>query len=165
MAALMIEVPQDTQRVLKELKVPGEPCPQVDHITMLHLGDDVSVEQLAEMMPFIFEACLKQKPFTVRSNRLATFPKGDDGVPVIAVIQSPELMKFQKALKKALEVSQFDIEDKWPEFKPHVTLSYCGHEKVQSRSFPQIEWGVTSLTLWGADHGTGRLVIEFPLSL
>jgi len=165
MAALMIEVPQDTQRVLKELKVPGVPCPQVDHITVVHLGDDVSIEQISEMMPFIYEACQAQKPFTVSTSKIGTFPKGDDGVPVIAVIQSSELMKFQKALKKALEVAQFDLEDKFPEYKPHVTLSYCGHERVPNRTFPIVEWGVTSLTLWGADHGTGRLVIQFPLSL
>ena len=164
MAALMLEVPPGTQRVLKELKVPGEPCPQVDHITVMYLGDDVSIEQISEMMPFIYEACQKQKPFTVQASKIGTFPKGDDGVPVIAKIESPELMKFQKNLKKALEVAQFDLEDKWPEYKPHVTLSYCGHEKV-SRTFPKVQWGVTSLTLWGADHGTGRLVVQFPLSL
>ena len=165
MAALMLTVPPDTQRVLRELGVPGKPCPQIDHITVLMLGDEVSIEQLAEMMPVIYEACQNQKPFTVSTSQISSFPAGDDGVPVIAKIESPELMKFQASLKKELDTAQFDLEDKWPVYKPHVTLSYCGHEKVPNKPFPKLQWGVTSLTLWGADEGQGRLVIQFPLSL
>ena len=166
MAALMLQVPEETARVLHEIPVPGQKERHDSHVTVMYLGKDVPVERIAEMLPVIYDVTSKTPPFSISTSHVTNFPAGDDGVPVIARIDSPDLHKFRDALCEAFEAAELPYDKKFPVFKPHTTLAYAPDpETTVDLPIPTVSWGVGELMLWGADRGTGRLVVKFPLSL
>lgn len=166
MAALMFQVPEDTARVLAEVQVPGTPEKKDHHITVVSLGDDIPVERLGEILPAIYDVTSTTPPFTVSTDLVATFPSGKNGVPIIAKVQAPQLHTLKDRLCAALDEAWFEYDDKFPEYVPHVTLAYDPDPLTKFETeIPKIQWGANELVLWGANRGSGRLVIKFPLSL
>lgn len=166
MAALMFQVPPETARILHELEVPGNPEKHDPHITVLYLGKDVPVETISEMLPVIYRVTSTTAPFSVTTNSVGYFPPGDDGMPIIAKIDSPELHEFRKRLTDAFEAGGVEYDKKFPDYKPHTTLAYApGRTKPFELDIPEVSWGCHELVLWGSNRGTGRLTINFPFSL
>lgn len=166
MAALMFPVPEETARILCELEVPGTPEPANSHVTVVYLGEDVPIGRIAELMPVLYEVTSRTVPFSVSTDLITTFPPGDDGVPVIAKVHSPELHAFRKQLCTCMDGAGIEYDKKYPEYKPHVTVAYAQDPDTEFElEIPEISWGATELTLWGSNRGTGRLVVKFPLSL
>ena len=166
MAALMIAVPDETARVLREIPVSGEPERHDPHITVLYLGKDVPIDRISEVLPVIYDVTSKTTPFSVSTNHVSSFPAGDDGVPVIAKISSPPLHRFREALVEAFEGNDIPYDNKFPDYKPHTTLAYDPNKDAKvDIDIPEITWGANELVLWGSNRGTGRLVVKFPLSL
>ena len=166
MAALMLQVPQETARVLHELPVPGKKELQDPHVTVMYLGKDLPIERIGEMLPVIFDVTSKTLPFSVSTSHVSTFPAGNDGVPVIAQVDSPALHSFRKKLTQAFKAADIPYDNKFPEYKPHTTLAYDPDPDSEvDLDIPEVSWGAHELVLWGADRGTGRLVVKFPLSL
>lgn len=166
MAALMFAVPDETTRILKELNVPeGTPEPH-GHITVAHLGDDVPIETIGELLPVLHSVTARTVPFSVETSRITTFPPGDDGVPVIAMVDSPELHEFRDALCGAMDKAGIEYSRKFPVYKPHVTVTYAEDPDTEFElEIPTLSWPCHELLLWGSNRGTGRLVVKFPLSL
>jgi 2'-5' RNA ligase len=165
MAALMLQIPQDTSRVLNEIQVSGE-RESNHHITVIHLGKDVPIEAIADMLPVLYDVTSKQAPFSVSTRTVTTFPKGDDGTPIICKVESPALHKFRAEMKAALDAAKIKYSNNFPDYKPHVTLAYDKEmEGGFTQDIPTVSWGVTEMLLWGSNRGTGRLVVKFPFSL
>jgi len=166
MAALMFQVPSETARILHELEVPGNPEKHDPHITVLYLGKDVPIETISEMLPVIYQVTSRTAPFSVSTNHVGYFPPGDDGMPIIAKIQSPPLHDFRKVLTSAFDDHGIEYDKKFPDYKPHTTLAYApDREEPFELDIPEISWGCHELVLWGSNRGTGRLTINFPFSL
>lgn len=166
MAALMLQVPPDTARVLGEIQVPGTPEKGESHITVVYLGKDIPIERIGKMLPVLFEVTSKTLPFTVATTHVTTFPPGDDGTPVIAPIDSDALHTFRKDLCAALDQASLPYDTKFKTYKPHVTLAFDQDPKTTvDFAIPEVTWGAAELVLWGSNRGTGRLVVKFPLSL
>lgn len=166
MAALILSVPEETARLLKELDVPEGTPENHSHITVAHLGKDVPIERIAALIPVLYDVTSRTVPFSVSTSRITTFPAGDDGVPVIAAVGSLELHEFRGALCRAMDVAGLEYSKKFPQYKPHVTITYADDPKAKCEiGFPAISWPCNELLLWGSNRGTGRLVIKFPLSL
>lgn len=166
MAALMFVVPDETARILKELDVPEGTPEHHSHITVVYLGDDVPIETIANVVPILYEVTFQTLPFSVSTGHVTTFPVGKDGVPVIARVDSPALHEFRAEICRALDAAGQSYSKKFPDYKPHVTLTYAKDPDTKFElSFPKLSWGCHELLLWGANRGTGRLVINFPLSL
>lgn len=166
MAALMIQVPEETARVLHEIPVPGTKEQHDPHITVMYLGKDIPIERISKMLPVIYDVTSQTLPFSVATSHVSNFPGGDDGVPVIAKINSPALHRFRDALCKAFEDAGLPYDKKFPIYKPHTTLAYAPDpETTVDIDIPEISWGAHELVLWGSNRGTGRLVVKFPLSL
>lgn len=166
MAALMFTLPEETSRVLSELEVPEGVPEHNKHITVVYLGKDVPIETIARLLPVLHEVTSKTVPFSVSTDHITTFPAGDDGVPVIAKVVSPELHAFRANICQAMDDAGVEYDKKYPDYKPHVTLTYA---KDMSTKFeldiPEISWPTHELVLWGSNRGDGRLVVKFPLSL
>lgn len=166
MAALMFSIPEETARILKEISVPGTPDASASHITVVYLGDDVPIERIGELLPVLYEVTSKTLPFSVSTDRISTFPPGKDGVPVIARVQSPELHAFRAALCEAMDAAGLEYDNKFPVYKPHVTVAYAKDRELRFElEFPEVSWAAHELLLWGSNRGSGRLVVKFPLSL
>jgi len=166
MAALMLQVPEETARVLREVPVPGDSEKEDPHITIIYLGKDIPIERVGKAVPVIFDVVSKTIPFSVSTNHISNFPAGEDGVPVIAEIESPPLHEFREKLCEALDRAAIPYDKKFPDYKPHTTLAYSPDEETKvDLDIPEITWGAHELVLWGSNRGTGRLVVKFPLSL
>lgn len=166
MAALMLEVPGDTARVLREIPVPGDRETTDQHVTVMYLGKDVPIDRISSMLPVIYDITSTTLPFSVATSHVSTFPPGDDGVPVIAKINSPPLHRFRDALCAAFDAAKLPYDKKFPEYKPHTTLAFAPDPETKvDLDIPEVSWGAHELLLWGSNRGTGRIVVKFPLSL
>jgi len=167
MAFLGIEIPHPTARLLSEIDVPGErEAPSAMHITLLYIGKDVPINTLAEAMKATYTVTSKTKPFTVRTSNVTSFPANpDDGIPIIARVESDALHELRSAVAAAFDKASVEFNKKFPTYRPHVTLSYSKEEPVQEITIPTVEWGAHELVLWGGDEADRRLIITFPFSL
>ncbi len=174
MAFLGLRVPQETARILAEVDIGkwGEKEPPSSfHITMAYMGREVPIETIAQMIPAIFPVVAKTSPFTVSTSHVTTFPPHpEDGVPIIARVDSEPLHAFRAAVCQAMDAAGVDFSKKFPDYKPHVTLAYAKDALVHYDNafdihIPTIEWAAHELVLWGGDNGDNRLIVTFPLSI
>lgn len=166
MAALMFSVPEETARILHELDIPDGVLEHNAHITVLYLGDDVPIEKIAEVLPVLHKVTSQTVPFSVSSHSISTFSAGDEGVPVIALVESAELHAFRQDLCSAFDAAGIGYSKKHPRYVPHVTLTYASDPELEfAQDFPALTWPCHELLLWGSNRGAGRLVVKFPLSL
>lgn len=160
MAALMLTVPSQAHAGLKVLPVPLEDDP---HVTIVYLGDDVPVETLGELVPTIYGVASSVNPFSVSTQTVSTFPEGANGVPIIALVDAPALHQLKDQLCAALDSVGYEYETKFPEYKPHITLTYGpSHVAGLSTQISPVSWRATDVWLWGANRGTGELMMKFP---
>ena len=164
MAALMLPVPEDTSRVLQEIEVEGKRETH-HHITVIHLGKDIPIQAISRMLPVLYDVTSQQRPFSVSTQLVTTFPAGKDGLPVICKVDSPALHEFRAKVKSALDDSGIEYSNNFPDYKPHVTLAYSEKGSREDQPIPRVTWGVNELLLWGSNRGAGRLVVKFPFSL
>lgn len=165
MAFLGLRVPHEVARVLGQIEVPGTLVPgDHKHITILMFGKEVPIETISKAVVAVHEVSSKMVPFAVTLDHVACFPKNDDGVPIICPVTSPELLAFHGQLQKALDKAGVEYSKKFPEYKPHVTLSYAP-EAVKEQKFGPIDWSVYEVVLWGGDSGDERLSVTFPFAL
>jgi len=166
MAFIGIALPHETARLLHTIDVPGRRADvSTFHITMLYLGKDVPIEQLGKAIVAAYAVSSQWRPFAVSTKRVSCFPPDEkDGVPIICRVDSSELHDLQANLKKALDKAGVDYSKKFPEYKPHVTLSYAD-APMDDKIIDRLEWGAHEMTLWGGDEGDDRLSCTFPFSL
>lgn len=167
MAFLGIKVPHETARLLGGLEVPGKRESNSSlHITMFFFGDEVPIETLAKIMTATFGVTSQTKPFTVRTTQLTSFPKGDDGTPIICRIESDALHDLREQIRVVFEEQGIEFSKRFPGYKPHVTLAYDdGDEPFEEKRIPTVEWGAHEIVLWGGDDGDDKLVVTFPFAL
>ena len=173
MAILGIHCPRDVARIFSQIETIGEREPLGhQHITLLHLGDDVPIEQLAKAIVAVFGVTSKTKPFTVQTNRVTAFPPHPEHgtVPIICPIVSPALHDLQARLKSALDNVKVEYSKTFPIYQPHVTLSYVKDPLVHAdhtadKDIPPLEWGVADVVLWGGNDGDQRFSANFPLTI
>lgn len=164
MAFIGIKTPSETAKLLASYSVPGKPEPvEQSHITLIYLGKDVPIKVLAKALEATYEVTSQTQPFKVQTSMVSCFPKGEDGVPVICPVESEALHTFRARIKAAYEAYGVPFSNKYPEYKPHVTLSYAD-EAISAQPIPTVEWVADQVILWGGNHGAERLVMTFPLS-
>jgi 2'-5' RNA ligase len=74
-------------------------------------------------------------------------------------LDTEEIFKFREALRKKLDKSGIEYSKKFPEFKPHVTLSYH-KEKVKDKKFDKISFEIDSVAIYGGDSGKEKIYVE-----
>jgi len=165
MAMIGLRVPQDLARLLQGVEVPGEPIQRHhQHVTIHMLGDDVPIEQIGKAIIAAHGVAEKTVPFRLSINSVSTFKGGDHGVPVICPVFSPELHELWENLKTAFDEAGVEYSKKWPEYKPHVTLSYSP-EPMKDKPVGPVEWSAFEMVLWGGDSDDQRLCVTLPFSL
>lgn len=166
MAFLGLAVPHETARLLGGIEVPGKKEPVSSfHVTLFYFGEGIDITVLTRIIGVTYGVTSDTKPFTVRTNRVASFPKGDDGVPIICHIESDALHDLRDKIKAVYEAAGVDFSNKFPEYRPHTTLAYAEDEGFEEQRIPTVEWGAHELVLWGGDNGDDTLVVHFPFAL
>ena len=125
---------------------------------MINLGRVASLTQVIKAMSVVAFAAQETKPFLVGCAFRTCFPRNsDESIPIIARVQSPEIMKLRKKLVEQIETMGIEYNKKHPEFKPHVTLSYS-QDSCENLGFEPIMWEVGSIAVWGGEEMTDRIV-------
>jgi 2'-5' RNA ligase len=172
MSFLGIKVPHEITRLLSGIDIPGDKVSRDEmHITLLYVGKQTPIEHLVRVIMAAFRVTSQTQPFAVETRQVTSFsPNPDDGVPIIARIESPPLHDLRNALCRAFDAEKVEYSKKYPDYKPHVTLGYSQDdavfsEMVADKDIPVVEWGVGEIVLWGGDSGDEKLTVTFPLSM
>jgi 2'-5' RNA ligase len=165
MAFLGLVTPHEAARLLSGLDVPGRKEPvSSSHVTLFYFGEGLDIDTLTQIIGVTYGVTKDTKPFTVRTSAVTSFPKGDDGVPIICRVESDALHDLRDKIKTVYEVAGVHFSDKFPEYRPHVTIAYAEEDFAEQR-IPTVEWGAHELVLWGGDDGDTLLVTHFPFAL
>jgi 2'-5' RNA ligase len=147
-----IKVPQDVCDILRKIDVIGK-HDKTYHITVIYVGEQTP-EDFARTTQVLYDFLDDVKPFSIKTNKVISFNKNDDDeIPVVCKIESSELMKLQKKLCDLLDKEKIQYSKKWPEYKPHICLSYA-KETVKDFKIPKIEFECDSFELWYGYNGS-----------
>lgn len=164
MAMIAIPISEDVGRLFRQVDVPGERDPS-DHLTLFYLGKDIKLDHILLATRAVYRVASNMEPFTVSCKRIVSLPKGENGYPVVAKVDSKGIEPLWKAIEKELTRSGVRYDKAFvDDMVPHVTLSFS-KKKVKNISFPKIEWQVNSVSLFGGDGGDERIFVTFPFSL
>lgn len=166
MSFIGIRIPHETARLLHEIEVPGEKEDSAQlHITLLYLGKDIPIKELAKAMVATYEVTQVMPPFWVKSNNVMSFPV-DEGCPhpIVAPIQSIKLFELHRFLKKSFDRAGVEYSKKFKLYRPHVTLSF-NDIAIKKTKIEPVEWTIQEVVLWGGEDGDNRVFTTFPLEL
>lgn len=165
-ALLCLKVPVETARLFSSIEVPGKKN-EIDsmHVSLVYMGKELEIEAILLAIQVTYQVLANWYPFQVTTRWVSTFQGDPDGTkPVICRVESTDLHELQAALKEAFEEEGVPFSNKWPSFKPHVTLSYTKRD-VPDFIIPAISWTASEVVLWGGDEGESDLIVRFPLAL
>jgi len=161
MALLGLEVPVDICQHLQKIKVPGSRDPS-DHLTMFYFEDKLSPKKIAKICEILSDTMVKTKPFDCTIKQISSFPGGDDGVPIKGDVTSKKLVSLRSEIAKILDKNKIAFSKKFPDFNPHVTLSYHSDNFDKIKIDP-ITWTVTNLVIWGGSSEEAGINVKIPL--
>jgi 2'-5' RNA ligase len=165
MAILGVKVPHEVSRALGSIAVPGDNVSgEEKHVTLIHFGSKVPIDTITKAIVAVYDVAAKTVPFSLLMSEVSCFPKGVEGIPIITRIESPELHKLRAGICESLDKAGVDYSKKFPEYSPHITLSYST-ELIEPFQIRPCEWTAYEMVLWGGDQGDGRISVNFPFSL
>ena len=157
MAFIGLDVPRSVAEQLAGMGAPGSPeDPASMHVTMIYLGKKAPIEKLLKATLILYSVCQETAPFNAGFAVRTSFPDRGNGTPVIARIVSPGLHALREALCGRLRAAGVDYDEKFPEFKPHVTMAYCDSAVPDAPLAPTV-WTVGAVSIWGGDSGRDRM--------
>ena len=164
MAFVGIQVPRDTADRLSKVEVPGNKSePSKMHVTLLYLGKGTSWDQILKAGKVMRDVADGTKPFSIQVANVSSFPGDeDDGVPIIGRVRSKGLKALRSQLKEGFDEKGVEYSDKYPDYKPHVTLSYHDEQPKPQSIEPCCSWKTDNMVLWGGDSGKTRAVLTIP---
>jgi 2'-5' RNA ligase len=164
MSFLAISVPVELGGLLAEIPVPGRKEPMAKlHITLHYFGEAYADNKALKAAQIAFEVAGKFKPFRVSTSLISTFP-GKEEVPVICKVNSPELHTFRAALSEAFDAAGVEYSKKYPEYIPHITLSYA-NETPADQTIPTVGFTVSEFSMWVGDRDDRQMQVTFPLNM
>jgi 2'-5' RNA ligase len=166
MAFIGISVAHETSRLIQEIDLPGIREDSANlHITLLYLGKDTPIKDIAKAMVAAFAITQNTSPFWVKLGNITCFPLNKDNkCAIIAPAQSKELILLNRNLKKSFNKANVDFDNTYKIYRPHITLSYNNAEIKKTKIEP-IEWTASELVLWGGSNGDNKVFVTFPLEL
>jgi 2'-5' RNA ligase len=165
MALLSLQVPHEVSRVLGSIKVPGTQEPRDSHhVTLLYLGKDIPIDTVSKALVVAYRVAEITTPVPLAIERVSSFPKGDDGVPIIGLVSSPELHQLWEALCSAFDNSGVEYSKKFSIYKPHVTLAYNNESLERDLDVGPIDWVAYEMTLWSGNSGDDAVTVTIPFS-
>jgi 2'-5' RNA ligase len=163
-AFIGLKLPQEVTRYLASVDVPGD---KVDfghaHVTISMLGKDVPVEEFFKAAAVAYYVVSATAPIICSTDIVSSFPAGGDGYPIICPIVSPMLHELKVKLDTVFDMYGIDYSKKFPEYRPHTTLSYSP-EPVDDFGMAPIQWIAHEMTMWGGDNRDDRAVVTLPFN-
>jgi hypothetical protein len=147
------KVPKATSRILRQIDIPGvREDEDTLHTTLIYMGHSTSLASFCRAIRIAFDVVSSTEPFILSTHKVISFPKGDDGVPIVCKVESEPLHEFHTKITKALDEADVKYSNKYPVYKPHVCLSYAD-KPIPDKPIHSIEWGAHELKLWLGHNG------------
>jgi len=149
---LFIPLPSNVAKQFPEDGREGEDS-SPEHITLVYIGEfHNELEDKLKNIVQIFAS--KTKPFSVKLVKPKKFVNDEGQTVLYSPVKSSKLNKLHYALKQVLRTNQIPLNNKYPEYKPHVTIEYVSpEEKPKYRDLcPKGEWTVDAVWIWGASE-------------
>ncbi len=162
MAFLGLKIQNDIAEKLKRIDVPGNKEDEL-HLTMCYFPDKLSLSDISKVIEVMISLTEKLTPFEIELIQVNCFPKGDDGVPVKIEVESGVLQEIRLDLVNALDEVGVEYSKKFPDFNPHITLSYSEEEIKPLKFKTTVKLLISELCFWAGDWGPTKLVCNFPL--
>lgn len=164
MSYIGIKVPQNICEILKTIDVGGERCDTSDyHITICILEDDPHEKDLIKIIDSAYSAVKSVEPFEINCEKISSF-NSEDKYPIHAALNSEDLMNLHDKIESNLKDSGVDIDDKFKNYKPHITLAYSD-ERIKDLKIKNISFLVQELVIVIGDADHTKLNITIPLYL
>lgn len=167
MPMIGLKAPEEICERLSKISVPGKKTPADEmHITMFYFEQDLGIKDILKITQAMYEVTKKADALSIKGNTVSTFNKGDDGVPVIVPIVSDDLVDLRKKMAKKFDNEGIKYSKKWPEYKPHLTLSYSPKEMEDKKLEKSIGWKASEVIFWaGSWHSDPGVLVSMPLHL
>lgn len=156
MAYISFMVPAGAAEELSRLYADGDVSPPSDmHVTLAFLSKGTSTSQVLRTIAACHVVASTSAPIIMHAALLTSFPPNPEyreGTPVIVRVVSDALFSFQARLCAELEKFGVEYSRRFPEYKPHVTLSH-GPERVKPVKVGPVSWVSSQMMIWGGeDH-------------
>lgn len=163
---LYVPVPKSVGVSLLEKKLPGR-TESLDglHVT-LFCFEEMTLSQYTtaiEIVSSISSTRAFPSPMKLMTMRTHYFEGDGSKIPVFARVLSPSLMGLRAAIAEAFVSYEIPFKNNFPEYKPHITLSYSKEEC--SYPFEPISWTVSDLRFKTRVSGFGDYNMEAKIPL
>lgn len=128
----------------------AEEDPSPPHLTLMFVGD-VDLDREEELRAVCAKLCASAPSLTLSLKEPTTF-NNDDGQTIIhSPVDGSRLHDVNAYLKAGVKAAGFEISDKYPDYKPHVTIEYVdeGATAAYADLMPEGTWEASSAQLWG----------------
>jgi 2'-5' RNA ligase len=166
MAFIGFKVNNYVSKLFCGLDLPGDLEPEHKmHITLICFDKDFTIDHVAKITKPLFELFSKEKSVNFKINTISSFDKYEDNpIPIIAVIDSKEIIKLHEKTAKLMDELEIGYYDNF-KFNPHMTLAYDPEDKkFTDIKIDDILFNATEAVLWVGDYDDNgeQLTITFP---
>jgi len=137
--------------------IPDDSSPS--HVTLLYIGEVTDPEEQTRLVEVLRKICGRFYWNSVRATlgEVSSFDHGERVVPHIQVEFSRDFASFRRLLRQELAQEGFQPEDKYVEYKPHVTLDYLDPDEEWGGKTPKGSWTFNKIEVWGLPDQVPKL--------
>lgn len=141
MAFIYCPVPKEITNLLFSMDVPGrKESPEDAHITLVYFDEDMT-DDTERRIQSCLQSFYKVWPSgVVSTNKLTCFDKPGN-IPVIFEIDGTYIHKLKNAICYCLDRMGISYSRKFPDFKPHITISYA-ETTPEEIEFDPLSWEI-----------------------
>ena len=138
------------------------------HVTLTYLPNQGRADVGDKLLTAVKNAVDKSSPLVLSHENLLSFEDHGDGFPAIVAVRAaspaePTALHDLKALIDH-ELKELGVEysQKWPVFKPHITIGYTDVPVVPAKCWHA--WVPSAVEIWyGLDASEGKDSVHLPL--
>jgi 2'-5' RNA ligase len=147
---LFIPLPKNLAKKFPSL---GHEDTSPSHVTFLYIGEFKDGKKQGILLERLKDICRRWWPMChAVLGDLDYFDQDDHDrrVPHVCVDFDKDLSGFKQRVKQELQDAGISVGDKFPEFKPHVTLAYMpGMDAKWKGRIPKGKWKFNEMEIWG----------------
>lgn len=164
MSMIGLKVPAGIAEKLSKISVPGKKeSAEMMHITMFYFEKELTIKNILTITKILYDAVKNVPAFSIKGKKALCFPNGKYGYPIIVPIESDELLNLRKAIAKKFDTNDVKYSKKFPEYKPHLTLSYSPKE-MEEKKIESVSWKSEEIVIWGGTDDEPQVIVSIPFS-